>query len=370
VSSIVRRGRPDEVQALGELSDRVFRPYLKPGSAMPREFPRLFHPDNAANLYFVADAHDRPISLVGTYKTELIAGGARLSAISIGSVATMEEHRGQGYASQILRQVMADARPHHALMLVSGGRDLYRRLGCVSFGLRMRATLTAKSSSSDEAFIREVTDFDRDAEALGAVYRGEPYRALRTPEEMASFLEATRTPSYRARSAPAKIYAAETADGIVAYAVATLARDGSQVDLVEWAGDRTKLLSLAEAAALGLGGETVSWTFQPDDYSMRALVTDQAHLSYEPTTHAGTLRIVNLRRLLNEVNPLLKERTGHVLEVLFEDQERAELAWSGIASQPTPKFPVGQEISHWSRWFFSPDGLNLPLPDTDGLNFV
>ena len=367
---MVRRGRPEDVQALGELSDRVFRPNLVPGTGMPKEFSNLFHADNASHLYFVADDQGQPISLVATYQSELMAGGARISAISIGSVATLAEHRGHGYATQILEQVMQDARAHHAVMLVSGARNLYLRLGCVPFGQLMHAEWAIENVKVSElAGFREVKDFGQDAAPLHRIYQREPYRYLRTPEEMISFLHATKAPRYRARPQATRVFAAEADGNVVAYVVAAPSRDGRRIDLLEWAGDRARMAGLAHFAGRAMGVGTVELLLQPDDLTFRSLLAERG-ITLRPEANEGTILILNLKRLVDEVNPLLRERTGHILQVLSAEEDQWALEWSGRGRVQVPDLPEQRDRGSVATWFFTGHGLNLALPDTAGLNFV
>jgi len=370
MASEVRRGRPEDVKILGELSDRVFRPNLTPGTGMPQEFPRLFHAANAQNLYYVADDQDRPVSLVATYKSLLAANGALISAISIGSVATLVEHRGYGYATQILETMMRDARPDHSLMLVSGGRNLYLRLGCVPFGHLIRVDWPVHSEGPGHGIlIREVEDFAKDVAELHRVYRSEPYRYLRTWEEMAAFLQATKAERYRARPHPTRVFVAESAGRALAYVVAAPSRDGSRVDLVEWAGDRAQLMALANRAGQVAGAKRAEWLLQPDDLTLRGMLASHGIAEHDEANE-GTLLILNVKRLVDEVNPVLKERTGQELKVVSDTDGKFVLSGSGEAENAVPQLPGPVSVASLGAWFFTDSGLNLPLPDTAGLNFV
>lgn len=368
-TKLVHRGRAEDVAILGELSDRVFRPQLTPGSGMPREFPRLFHADNAANLYFVSDSEGHPISLVATYPSVLTMNGQEVSAISIGSVATLAEHRGQGYATQILQAVMEDARPHHALMLVSGGRNLYVRLGCVPFGRLRKAHWELDGADGQDLEVREIEDFGRDARQLHDLYRAEPYRYLRTLTEMEAFLGATQAPRYRARPNPTRVFAAEREGRLQGYIVAVPSRQGDHLDVVEWAGDRTALMGLAAHAGRAMNAQTASCYFQPDDFTLAEIFRARG-VGLERDQNEGTIRILNVERLVSETRAMVHERTGRVLETrAAEPSGPHRLQWVGAEAGPVA-LPTQFDPADVSAWFFTEAGLNLPLPDTAGLNFV
>ncbi len=364
-TSRARRARPEDVRALGELSDRVFRPTLPPGAGMPVEFPRLFHADNAGNLYLVEDSAGNPVSMVGTYPSELVSNGIRLTAVSIGSVATLPDHRGRGYATEMLEMIIEDHSPHHSIMLVSGGRGLYARLGCVEFGTLLRAWWEPADWSDTRVTCRESAYPRGDASMLHRLYQTEAYRVLRTPIEMESYVNATTAPRFRARPAPGRVLIAEREDTAVAYAVAAPGREGAAINFLEWAGDRAGLLSLAQYALRQMQGDRVEWRFQPGDRTLGGLLA--AHrIPHEPCPNQGTIALLNPERLLNEVNPWIEEQTGQRLTW----QQGYQVAWSGSPPAEVPSLPTEPSRAALTRWFFSADGVNVPLVDTGGLSYI
>src|SRR5436305_682298 len=126
-----RACRAEELEALAALVNRVFR---AGDGDMRAHYPLLFGPENLAGLRIVP-GEPGPLALVGVCVREATLLGARLRVASIGSVCTDPDHRGQGLASTL----MADAARHArgmgaALLLISGGRGLYHRLGYVTVG--------------------------------------------------------------------------------------------------------------------------------------------------------------------------------------------------------------------------------------------
>jgi predicted N-acetyltransferase YhbS len=368
VAAQVRRGRPEDVPALAKLSDRVFRPELEPGTGMVEEFPRLFHSDNAANLYFVTDSDDDPVSLVATYHSEIVVNGAKISAISIGSVATLPKHRGQGYASQILLLVMRPAWPHHSVMVVSGSRGLYTRLGCVPFGGLIRIQWRIGGEPNSKLNYRRVQQMSEAAPALHRLYCAEPYRYLRSPAEMQAFLEATRAARYRSRSRGSEVFTAVSQSRLVGYAVIAPGREGNSVDVVEWAGSRLVLLDLIRHGARDFGAVTATWRGQPQDEALAAML-DERGIPSAPVANLGTIAVLNPERLVAEYHPLIYERFGGGLEAAG-GKSGFEVAWSAAALAAGMPVPTSPDRAGLARWLFTDQGLNLPLADAGGLNFV
>lgn len=368
----VQRATRQELLALGELADRVFRPQLPPGTGMPKEYARLFHPDNAENLYYVADDQRTPISMVATYPCELVVGPAKLSAIAIGSVSTLADYRGRGHATEILNNIVEDVRSEYALMLVSGTRPLYDRLGCVPFGQLLKAAWAVDDNRlrHEAAVVEEISDIAGEAQALHRVYVQEICRYRRTLEEMISFLESTSAPRYRSRSQPTRVFSIEVQGEIAGYAVATPSRDGTRVEVLEWAGTRSHVVSLVERATRLMGASLVELRLQPEDVSLRAALINRG-ISLLPVPNQGTLSILDLGRLVTQTNPLIVERFGTPLSVASEESGVLGLAWSEPGTQLyEPPLPSHFDRRTLATWLYTPSGLNLPLPDTSGLNFV
>src|SRR5947209_4184266 len=120
-----RACRPEERDALLTLVNRVFAA----GGDMGTAFPLLFGPDNLDGLRIVS-GDQGPVAHVGVCIRPAVILGARLKVASIGAVCTDPAHRGGGLASALMADARRYARENGAsLMLISGGRGLYRRLG-------------------------------------------------------------------------------------------------------------------------------------------------------------------------------------------------------------------------------------------------
>ena len=124
-----RRIRAEELEGARALSQLCFQSVLPddvgPPSAPPRE---------AGETYIVA-AEGRPVSQVRAFHERLLAYDGLVRVGSIGAVCTHPDYRGHGLATQLMdlctrRLYEGGAR----LMLISGGRGLYRRLGFIPGG--------------------------------------------------------------------------------------------------------------------------------------------------------------------------------------------------------------------------------------------
>lgn len=367
---IIRRGRPEDLPALAALADRVFRPQVSPGTGMSRQFPLLYSPANAANLFWVAGANGRPASLIGTLPSQITLNGAVLPVLSIGSVATRPEQRGQGFATRLLERILDEARRDYALVLVSGDRGLYLRHGCVRFGrlLRVDWELTGMGSPVTGTRLLRPEELIPFAPALHRLYRAEPYRFLRTPRQMEDLLQATAESLYRNRPGATRVWVCQARNDTVAYAVVSPMLNHSALELLEWAGDRHAVMTLAADAARAEGFAKAIWSVMPEDETFRGLLAAE-HIALHREMNHGTLALVNPTRLVAELGPLIYERTGHGLQGASFPDETTNSGGNGAGDTFTPPSGV-RTPAELAEWLFGPEGMDLPMVDTGTLNYV
>jgi len=190
-----RAAREEELPGVVRLANEVFYP---DGSVdMGRVLPMLFSAVNAGNLrVFVDDG--TPVALSGMTVQDIRLDEVVVRAACIGSVCTLDDYRGQGLAARLVDDCVAAASAQGvSLLLVSGGRGLYRRMGCVDAGLftviRVGRDCRLPPGSCR---VREWTEAD--LPELEALHTQEPVRFVRAPGEMRSLL---RTRALHARSA-------------------------------------------------------------------------------------------------------------------------------------------------------------------------
>lgn len=365
----IKRANADDVMALGQLSDRVFRPKLPAGTAMPVEFAPMFSAQNARNLYFVAN-FDRPVSLVGTMPAKVHVHGVSVSVVSIGSVCTLEEFRKHHYASQMVEQVIRDFSSTTSVMLVSGDLSIYRRVGCADFGDWLGATIGPVDTVTE----LDVSVFEGlvDPVAAHQLYLGESLRFSRTVEEMMSLWKTLEAPRFRAKSRPPLVFSAVRAGEVIAYAIAVQS-DGHEgiVQLLEWAGDRLAVVHLAEEARRAFGASQVHMSVSRADQTMRS-VLGKCHAQWQEKANEGTLRVLNPDLLLNEMGLLIQELFGCTLRLPSIGVDTWRVDWQCEAGGviPPSQHTVLTGWAELSTWLFAKEGLNLPFARTDDLNYV
>lgn len=128
-----RGARREELPEIIGLSNRVFYPDGR--VRMERVLPMLFANANVRNLRILVD-ESKVVAMAGMVISDLTMDEIRVRAACIGSVCTREEHRGRGLAAALMEDAVSHAASRGAcLALISGGRGLYRRMGCVDAGL-------------------------------------------------------------------------------------------------------------------------------------------------------------------------------------------------------------------------------------------
>jgi predicted N-acetyltransferase YhbS len=306
-----RAVRPAEREAVIRLATTVFR--REGDTDMGAAFPTLFNVHNLENLRVVLDA-GKPVALAGCVLRDLSLAGTKIRVGLVGSVCTLEEFRGQGIAGRIVEEVIArSAAQGAAAVLVSGGRGLYRRLGCADAGL-WRTVRVEKSRALPRLKCGVAEWTARDIPGMIALYQAEPVRFERGAEEMRILLEAR---SLHAR--PARTWVCRLGQKLAAYACTTGPEQGSgegALKALEIAGSRHALLAalpaiLAASRAPGAEIETTAF-----DLEMETLVNALGLPSVLRGFH-GTVKIVDRPRFFEAIE-------GHI-SLRLTREERAAL---------------------------------------------
>ncbi len=239
---------PAELDAVVRLANTVFR--RGDDADMGTSFPTLFDADNLENLQIMLD-EGRPVALAGGVLRDLCLAGTKIRVGLVGAVCTLEEFRGQGMAGRVVEAVVARSAEQGAVaVLVSGGRGLYRRMGCVDAGLWR--TVRVEETSSLPRLGCDVAEWTgRDIPEMAALYQAEPVRFERGMEEMRTLLESR---SLHAR--PGRTWVCRLGQKLAAYVCTTgpEQRSGERVlKALEIAGSRHALLAALPAICAATG---------------------------------------------------------------------------------------------------------------------
>jgi GNAT superfamily N-acetyltransferase len=287
-----RAARPDELAALVDLANMVFRRDGVPHD-MARWFPLLFHRDNCRRLRVITEA-GRPVSLAGFMIDRVHAEGFSFTVACIGSVVTAKECRGRGFATKIMDNCVALAREEGAeVLLISGGRGLYRRMGCIGAGeyhtVGIERSAAARASlPSAGCEVREWRE--EDLPHLAVLQKREPVRFERSPDQFRAFLGTGQLVNRACRT-----WVIELGGGIVAYLCCQDARDepeGRVISVQEIGGSRQAILAAAPSLLERYDAKRVEMDCLGSDREMRALA---AQLGLPVASHGfhGTVRVVD-----------------------------------------------------------------------------
>lgn len=367
--AIIRTGTPDDVVPLGHLSDKVFRPHCTPGTSMSAEFPELFSETNAKHLY-LAEVDGEPVSLVGMLPKTVYVHGLAISSVSMGSVCTLPEYRGKGYAPTLVNCSIQDFEATTSVLLVSGGLPMYRRAGCVDFGDWRKVSFRPNTTDGVQSGVEIRLGGSAEVSQLASLYQVEPRHYHRTPADFEQLLKAMSAPEFRANPTPSVLLTAWRGGDVVAYAVVQR-RSPDRAHVLEWAGARTALPMLARAAQDHYHVQTVDWFVAPTDATMLE-VARALGMTIEHALNEGTVRVLNIVKLQEEYSPWLLQRYGASLDLQEADSGTWVVHWNvmpGHGAPPSEGLRISG-IADLSTWLFGEGGLSLPFPRTDDLNYI
>ncbi|MCD6505215.1 GNAT family N-acetyltransferase [Candidatus Poribacteria bacterium] len=372
-----RAARKDELEAVIALSNSVFR--SRRDGDMGREFPTLFCEENCENLRIFLD-DGKPVSLIGFTVRDIFIMGASIRVCNVGSVCTDPNYRGQGLATRLLEDtILKSLRDGVEVMLISGGRGLYRRAGCINAGIYHVYPIPKDARLPDLPV--EVKRWEReDTPDLVRIHQSEPIRYVRDIDEFLTLLEARVVVNH-----PSDTWLVGVDGEMVAYICAQKPReekDGVRVlNVEEMAGSRTAVLAALTKLFDLYNVDRINLNTTAADGEMRSL-GKLIGVPYVPRGFHGTLRIIDLKGFFAAIEPYVSERLEEDelwgLEIEFEpdlifryeDEEfRLETIQDITAfvfgslerERPTPKGPKLSRIL---------DKL-FPMPLVDyGLNFI
>lgn len=304
-----------EFEALRRLTDIVFRP------GMPEQYPQLFNTDNLDNLTVCFDG-PTCTSHVGMVQRNALLMGCPIRVCCIGAVATHPDYRNLGLASACFDNAVRKAYSDGVdVMIVSGGRGLYTRNGCLHVGRDYRVKTDAEATELPnlcEVTIRPMRN--EDLPLVAECYRREPVRFLRPPDDYVYF-----TQSGWAMNAPSEILtiheavtdcdndsvvgSAQAAGSFLAYVILRKAEAGSTTSLVEFGGDRTAVLAALPEIMTRYGLAGLNWQVQGSDFVMKA-ICERSGLELAPTSASGTVKLINFSQLMSRMRPRFAELLG------------------------------------------------------------
>lgn len=131
-----RPARPDELPAVLEAVEYVFRVSRGQPPSMGREYPHVYEPEQAANIIIVKDGA-KVVCSTGIWCNQVRLGKARLRVGGINAVTTLPEYRRRGLAGLVMKQCETRMRllGCQVGLLGTGITHWYRKLGWEEAGI-------------------------------------------------------------------------------------------------------------------------------------------------------------------------------------------------------------------------------------------
>jgi len=236
--------------------------------------------------------------------------------------------------------------------LISGGRGLYRRMGCIDAGLYQAVTVDTASRVPDmRCEVREWTPAD--VPFLCALHRREPVRFVRDEQKTRAALSTGKVHARAGRT-----WVVLVNERVCAFIVASLpvrVEDGKRLAVREMAGSRAAILA-AMPAVLRQAGLTEAELDAPASDNELRVLAEANGLRSRPMGFHGTVRIIDVAGTLAALKGWIDERAdgarlviepgvqtrfsldGESMTVSTEDL--AALVFGSI-ERPAPAAPAG-----------------------------
>lgn len=363
-----RGAKPEELPAVTELVDTVFRNSRNLLPTMGPEYPLHLAPENAANLWIMLD-NGRPVSHYGVTLYTWLTAGCAIPIAAVGAVATDLEYRGQGLATQIMQACEVALQAQGIVLeLISGTRGLYRRNNAIPAGEDLLFTLDYPSETQEQAGEYHIRSYSQqDFRWIQATYQQEPARYLRTPEEWRKLL--ARNDRLTSRHKQETLVIEDARNTPLSYLVADTILPttdqqyppGSRT-IVEYAGARHAIA--AAYKILGPASGQLRLQIPLWDTALIALLQLAGYQGTPSGLRGHTIKMLNFPALVDALAPHFLEAAGAPAgSILGENGPQGEAIFLGDGERVV--LPTAADVVH--LLFGSPDGEAVSLPENSRL---
>jgi len=248
----------------------------------------------------------RVVSHVGMTEHWASLAGCTVGVACIGAVATYEESRGQGFATQLLeascKKAQADGMD---FMMISGGRGMYRRAGAADVGRDHQCRVTlAQAEALPKADVSVRSYGDADFADCARAYRSRVAHYIRPLEDWQRYLD-----SRICRCVDTQLTAVLSGGAVCGYFVHHVKREDGATRVLEFAGEQTVLTAALPALMQSDGSAAVELHLQEEDEVLRRLLV-QAGVEAKATATLGTLLLLDFDRLMERMHPFFEAQLG------------------------------------------------------------
>ncbi len=299
--------RPEELSASNRLSQICFRDIPASDENEP-ELP----PQYQAGQTFLIAAGGRPVSQISTFLTPLKIYDGIVRVGSIGGVCTHPDYRGHGLATRLMehctRHLVASGA---GLMLISGGRGLYTRLGNVpsgkyaAFHLKSDA-IRRPDAGQPDVRLRPVSAAS--AAICSRLYHAEPVRFQRNMATFQNFFQ-PREPGYHAEEWIVELEGRPAAYLLLNVPWKYFGQPGAGVrSIEEYAGSRVALAEGIAAALNQPGIQEIQAPIPWQDVDLIHLLKQYGGRPQWTALEDHTMRIIAFPALMAGLRPYLQSR--------------------------------------------------------------
>jgi len=319
-----RGTKPEEFDEVTELVNLVFHGGRLDPPTMKDNFPMLFSDWNLNNLRIIVE-DGKVVSHIGVSQREISVYGCRTRVGSIGSVCTHPDYRGRGFATMLLEDTIKRLDADGAtVMVISGGRGLYQRAGCRGVGKGYnfhisRSDLDKFPSANNplppcgKGPDIEIVSY-QEAEHLkqfAEIQQREAIRFLRPMDDFKAMLDVIVM--RRELGQRNDVLALQRGGTCFAYMVISIDKKRDSEELVcrigEYGGSRLAIMSAIKMLFGRHDFNGLIVGVLPQDTEFLYLL-EALGLQPSVNTLAGTMRIINFVRLMEQFMPYIQQRLG------------------------------------------------------------
>jgi len=317
-----RGTRKEEFNQVIKLVNYVFRESSNSRpSNMEKWFPLLFNDDNLENMRIMCE-DGRPVSHLGISEREITIYGCKIKIGSIGAVCTHPEYRKRGFASLLLEDgIKKMDKDGIDIVLVSGGRNLYKRAGCVEAGRVHKFRIFQSDLKSFDTQKMKVFPYqEENLENIVEVYQKEAVRFFRSLEDFKRILTAGA-----AMDREAEVLTVHKGNEFLGY-LAIQTPGGKEGEkrigqVVEYSGTREAIIDAVRCVFERYTLQELTFNVPFHDLEFIYLLSQKNLISLTESI-PGLVKIINLPRLMDRLGPYIEERLDkNKIDSLKFDQE-------------------------------------------------
>lgn len=302
-----RGTRKEEFAQAIRLVNYVFRGSSNRPSNMEKWYPLLFNDDNLENMRIIWQ-DDRPVSHLAISESEIAIYGCKTKIGSIGAVCTHPEYRKRGFASLLLEDSMKKMDKDGVdIVLVSGGRNLYKRAGCVEAGRVHKFRISGSDLKRLNTQKVKVFPYqERNLKNIVGVYQKEAVRFLRPLEDFKRILT-----TGVAMDREAEVLTVHKGNEFLGYLAiqipAEKESEGRSSQVVEYSGVREAIIDAIRCIFERYNLQELSFNVPFHDSEFIYLL-NQKNLASLMENIPGVIKIINFPRLMDRLGPYIEER--------------------------------------------------------------